>query len=110
MVVDRRSDLANLQYEQPYRSEIADYRGVFPMNNASLNEIRAVSETLASLLYKPMEFLASADEKCYAEIHIFNWNRLPVERFFRRNTDGSFSNFVPLSHQPRKKDDEGVCL
>ncbi|KAL7077655.1 hypothetical protein ACQ4LE_003195 [Meloidogyne hapla] len=109
MVVDRRSDLANLQYEQPYRSEITDYRGVFP-TNASLNEMRAVSEALASLLYKPMEFLASKDEKCYAEVHIVNWNRLPVERFFRRNTDCSFSNFVTLSHQPRKKDDEGASV
>jgi hypothetical protein len=107
LVVDRHSDRDNLKYEQPYRSEVAEYRGIFPMN-ASLNEIRAVSETFASLLNKSTEFLASKDEKSYAERHIVDWNILPVERLFRRNNDCSFSDFVVLSHQPRGNNDEGV--
>lgn len=109
MVVDMRSDLSNLQFEQPYKSEVADYLVLFP-THASLTQIRAVSEILLSLLYKPEELLISKDDKCYAEVHLVNWNRQPVERFFRHNNDCTFSEFVALSHQPRGKDDEGVCF
>lgn len=106
MVIDNRGDPANLQYEQPYKYEVPEYRSVIKQNRIPM-DIHAISMKWKELISEPIEVVAKNDLRLHSKKFFQNWNKLPVEKNFRSQPH-NFDDYVSLSHQPFVEDDESA--